>query len=318
MNRLAEKWLKSKEAAGYWKENKRGSRDVRLRLSKYILPNFGDREIASISAKEIADAFKEPISEHKGRILQVIGNLREIFNWAIAMGLIPPMMNPADMRGPLGVLLAPWLRYAKPRDNLGALPFREIPSFIEELFNLQSQKADLLIFGILTASRSQAVRLSRWNEFDLQKKQWVIPYQHDKIKTLNRDRTIYLSEQAILILRRVKKANFENCSGESLVFPKNNNMPFSGMDTYNILTLLQQKRIRENKPEWIDPEKTQRKGKKCLITFHGTASAGFRTWAKSDELGNNRKFDQEAVELCLLHSKNDQYHGAYDRARLET
>ncbi len=135
VNRLAEKWLKSKEAAGYWKENKRGSRDVRLRLSNYILPNFGDREIASISAKEIADAFKEPISEHKGRILQVIGNLREIFNWAIAMGLIPPMMNPADMRGPLGVLLAPWLRYAKPRDNLGALPFREIPSFIEELFN---------------------------------------------------------------------------------------------------------------------------------------------------------------------------------------
>ena len=27
VNRLAEKWLKSKEAAGYWKENKRGSRD---------------------------------------------------------------------------------------------------------------------------------------------------------------------------------------------------------------------------------------------------------------------------------------------------
>ena len=28
---------------------------------------------------------------------------------------------------------------------------------------------------------------------------------------------------------------------------------------------------------------------------------------------NNRRFDQEAVELCLLHSKNDAYDGAYDR-----
>ena len=33
-------------------------------------------------------------------------------------------------------------------------------------------------------------------------------------------------------------------------------------------------------------------------------------------MGNNRRFDQEAVELCLLHSKNDAYDGAYDRAPL--
>ena len=39
-------------------------------------------------------------------------------------------------------------------------------------------------------------------------------------------------------------------------------------------------------------------------------------FTKDDETGNNRKFDQEAVELCLLHSKNDAYNGAYDRAPL--
>ena len=48
--------------------------------------------------------------------------------------------------------------------------------------------------------------------------------------------------------------------------------------------------------------------------MHGTARAGFRTWAKDDVLGNNIKFDQEAVEKCLLHSTKDMYHGAYDRA----
>ena len=46
---------------------------------------------------------------------------------------------------------------------------------------------------------------------------------------------------------------------------------------------------------------------------------GFRTWAKDDRLGNNRKYDQAAAEPCLLHCKSsDDYHGAYDRARLST
>ncbi|MBR6001169.1 MAG: hypothetical protein IK089_07960, partial [Oxalobacter sp.] len=66
---------------------------------------------------------------------------------------------------------------------------------------------------------------------------------------------------------------------------------------------------------WIDPEESEKRGEPCRITLHGTARSTFRTWAKDDVLGNNRKFDQEAVELCLLHSKNDAYQGAYDRAR---
>jgi hypothetical protein len=33
-------------------------------------------------------------------------------------------------------------------------------------------------------------------------------------------------------------------------------------------------------------------------------------------LENNRRFDQQAVEMCLLHAKNDAYNGAYDRAPL--
>ena len=70
---------------------------------------------------------------------------------------------------------------------------------------------------------------------------------------------------------------------------------------------------------WIDPDKSKREGKVCVITAHGTARSGFRTWAKDDRFGNNRKYDQEAAELCLLHSKaSDDYHGAYDRARLST
>ena len=57
---------------------------------------------------------------------------------------------------------------------------------------------------------------------------------------------------------------------------------------------------------WIDPDKSKREGKICIVTAHGTARSGFRTWAKDDRLGNNRRYDQEAAELCLLHCKASQ------------
>ena len=68
---------------------------------------------------------------------------------------------------------------------------------------------------------------------------------------------------------------------------------------------------------WIDPDKSKVTGRPCTITLHGTARATFRTWAKDDGLGNNKKFDQDAVEMCLLHDRKDVYRGAYDRAPLE-
>ena len=68
---------------------------------------------------------------------------------------------------------------------------------------------------------------------------------------------------------------------------------------------------------WIDPDKSKREGKVCVITAHGTARSGFRTRAKDDRLGNNRRYDQEAAELCLLHCKASvDYVGAYEGARL--
>ena len=77
---------------------------------------------------------------------------------------------------------------------------------------------------------------------------------------------------------------------------------------------LHENRLVRDKVGWIDPIKTEITGKASVITLHGTARASFRTWAESDEFGNNRELDQNAAELCLLHSKNDEYGEAYNRA----
>lgn len=46
-----------------------------------------------------------------------------------------------------------------------------------------SMSAQACEFAILTAARSKAVRLARWDEIDLEKGIWVVPLEHDKIKT---------------------------------------------------------------------------------------------------------------------------------------
>jgi hypothetical protein len=52
-----------------------------------------------------------------------------------------------------------------------------------------------------------------------------------------------------------------------------------------------------------------------MITQHATARASFKTWASSGE--NRKRFDVDAVELCLAHHLKDDYNGAYNRSTLE-
>ena len=51
-----------------------------------------------------------------------------------------------------------------------------------------------------------------------------------------------------------------------------------------------------------------------MITQHATARASFKTWASTGE--NRKKFDADAVELCMAHQLKDDYNGAYNRTTL--
>ena len=104
-----------------------------------------------------------------------------------------------------------------------------------------------------------------------------------------------------------------------MIFKTENGGSFSDAATTALIRRMHARQKALDEIGWIDPDKSKREGKVCVITAHGTARSGFRTWAKDDRLGHNRKFDKEAAELCLLHCKaSDDYHGAYDRARLSS
>lgn len=309
---VAEQWLDTRVAANYWARNERGEFNTRRQLELYAYPLIGDIPINSLTPNVVLSCLS-PIWQSKPSTAKKLkGTLFKIFRWAIAMGIRSNQENPADYNGSLGILLEPLSVDRKPAENFAACDIKEIPLLFSELRLLHSMSARACEFSILTAARSKAVRFATWDEFDLDNGIWNIPLDHDKVKSPFRDRTIYLSPQAIQLLNRLPHLTETN-----LVFFNSKFEIFSDTALTMCLRGLHENRLLRDGRGWIDPLKTQRMGKPAVITMHGTARASFRTWAKSDKLGNNRLFDQEAVELCLLHSKDDRYRGAYDRAGLE-
>ena len=306
-------WLRDRYTSGYWDCDKTGERVTRRMFEHYIFPSIGDVYINDITTEMIARCLYPIWREKHPTATKLKGYLKHFFSWAIATKRCSLPANPASDDGGLNVFLMHRSRHIKPSENHAACSIEEIPQLMLELHSTPGMTARACEFGILTAARSQAVRCAQWSEFDFRNRTWTIPTEHDKIKQHGRNRVIYLSHAALNLLRYMPR--FEE---SELVFPGSRFQVLTDASPLAVFRRLHEKRLAQDGRGWIDPVKTAELGTPCTITFHGTARAGFRTWAKDDLIGNNRKFDQEAVELCLLHSKNDSYRGAYDRAQLRT
>ncbi len=304
-------WIADRAQNGYWSKNPRGERDTRQILVRHLFPVIGDKNIEHVTPEDIRTCLA-PIWQTTPSIAKKARtHAQKIFQWAIALRKRKNPENPAMMSGALGILMEPFQKDRKPKQNHAACAVTELPELMATIHQYDSMSARACEFAILTAARSQAVRLARWEEIDLDNSVWVIPLEHDKIKTPNRDRTIFLSSQAKKLLKQLIRF-----AESPYVFPSSHGSHFSDVALTMFLRGLHEKRLAQDGVGWVDPIKSAKLKKPCVITLHGTARATFRTWAKDDEIGNNRRFDQEAVEFCLLHSRNDAYNGAYDRAPL--
>lgn len=308
---VSDEWLKEQIQIQRWKNNVPGEKHARQRLNKYLLPAFGEKLISEITAQDAFLFFSPLWTAKSGTADKLYDLLKAIFNWAIAKGSYQITENPINKRGALGILLEPLTKQRTDTDNHPSLDFHEVPQFIEALIKLGSPSALAVAFSIVTASRFKAVRCAEWSEIDLKNKVWNIPEEHDKMKG-RRMRQVLLSDEAIELLSYLPRVNnylFPSGSHLGKLSENAPSMLIRGMDT--------QKAAIDGRG-WKDFTRRNGAGKiePVRITQHGTARASFRTWAKNDELGNNRKFDQEAVELCLLHARKDTYRGAYDRSQL--
>lgn len=305
---VAKQWLDARIKTGYYDKNVRGVSVVEAYLERNINPVLGKMPIDAIRAQDIFQCLK-PIwittTEAKNKCLTIINS---VFRWAQAMGMTDGN-NPADKRGALGVLLDNLSPHVKQPKNHGALDPEEMPEFFCELIHWGTIASKAFAFAILTASRSKAVRTARWEDIDLEAGTWTCPESAMKVK----GRGIFvvlLSPAAIRLLRSLPRFD-----GVDLVFPspyKQTVMTDTGLS--QIIGDMNAQAQKQGLPMWLDKAQTETTGKEVRITVHGTSRATFKTWTKMDS--NLKRFDRDAVELCLAHKIDDGYGGAYDRAAM--
>lgn len=163
-----------------------------------------------------------------------------------------------------------------------ALPYSDVPDFLERLRSRTSAGRLALEALVLTAARSGEIRLARWSELDLEAGLWTVPAERMK---MGREHVVPLSPAAVDAFTRAKPLLLTNVD---LVFPgMKRGRPLSDM------TLT--KAMRDM---GLD------------ATPHGFRSA-FKDWA-----AETTTFPNELSEAALAHAVKDRTEAAYRRGDL--
>ncbi|MFA5955524.1 tyrosine-type recombinase/integrase [Hyphomicrobium sp.] len=247
-------------------------------MRDYVFPTIGKRPVAEITASEVIDVLK-PIwfrkPETAGRVLQ---RVKATFDSAILRGTREKANPCIGVAQELGSL-------RRAVHHHPALPWREVPAFVQTLRKSAASEATRLLFEflILTIVRSGEARGALWQEIDLAQKTWSIPgFSAETGRRMKNREThiVPLSERAIEILGRSR-----TLYDGPLIFPGTSDRPLSD----NTLS------------------KLMRDGK-AVGTPHGFRSA-FKDWAAE------RGVRDEVSEAALAHSDRDKVRAAYRRTR---
>jgi integrase len=162
--------------------------------------------------------------------------------------------------------------------NHVALPFGEVPAFLQDLCELRGIAARALEFLILTASRTGEARFARWSEIDLAARVWTIPGERMKG---GKEHRVPLSDRALAILREL---------------PQDGDAVFPGRSKGGVM----------NQDAMADVLAKVRPD----VTVHGFRST-FRDWA-----AETTAYPNHVLELALAHAIGNGVEAAYRRGDL--
>ena len=267
-----------------WYENRkdrwrpRYAVEVITRLENDIFPKIGEYPIKEIEPPLLLSVIRS--IEERGayelakRQLQKCG---EVFRYAIAEGkaVRDPSRDIGDALKPVK------------KEHFASLEIHELPAFLKAIerneARLYENTRNALKLIMLTFVRTSELINARWEEIDMERKEWVIPAERMK---MGKAHIVPLSRQAIEILE-----NQSEIAGKSeLVFPSSVK-PRKSISNNTILGAI------------------KRLGFQGKHTGHG-----FRALAMSaikQELG----YRHEVVDRQLAHVPKNKIDKAYDRAQ---
>ena len=169
-------------------------------LKTYAYPAFGKLPVAEVDTALVLKAL-EPIWTSKPETSSRLrGRIERVLDCARVRGYRSGE-NPARWRGHLDKLL-PAQRKAKRVRHHPALPYTEVPAFMDRLRARESVSARALEFTILTAARTGEVIGAKWAELDLDAKTWVVPAGRMKA---GREHRVPLPDRAVQILKKLPR-----------------------------------------------------------------------------------------------------------------
>lgn len=208
LRRVSELCFNEYQSKGIWRGKDKGQHEIN-RFNSAILPELGDIPITEITHKTLFEHFKHYWKETPNQADKVHRRLNLVFNWAIAQGTFHLETNPADIKGPFGILVKP-LTLARPKKkNYPAPDYHRIGELLKECLEATSMSSRAFVFQVLTATRGEAVRTLRWDDIDFDNAVAIIRPENDKASkefgASNRPREVYLSRQAITLLNSIPR-----------------------------------------------------------------------------------------------------------------
>ena len=284
-----------------WEEDSLTDVNRVARWENHVFPVIGDKRVDEVTLEDIVQ-IKKNIADKPSVVVKAIQSIKQVFDWAIGKKYLGNL-NPGDRNGPLQHLIGK-LTYES--ENFGAINAGQLPDFIKEVYESGTTRDKLLIFSILTATRSKTARFIRWEDIDWDEKLWWISRFNLKVKK-NKGLVVPLSDQAIDILKSM------GVEKDGWIFQGQSHKYLYASVFSVLFSELNKDRVATGKPAWQDEEQSKDLGKYIKPTQHGTARGTFCTWALSDEYDNDQRFDSLVVEQALHHKIDKKYNGAYNR-----
>jgi integrase len=250
-------------------------------LATYAYPVIGDVPVKRINGngdgtEMILKIIKPMWHDTTETANRVRGRIEQVLNWATAHDFREGA-NPARWKGHLDKLLPARSKVA-PVKHHAAMPFADVPGFMQKLRAMQGTAARALEFLILTASRTSEVLGARRSEIDLHARMWIVPASRMKAKKEHR---VPLSDAAIRIVKAMPDGD--------LLFAGSEGRPMSNMAMLKLLG---------------------RMGVRGKVVTHGFRSA-FRDWASE-----TTSYPNEMLEMALAHVIDNKAERAYRRGDL--
>lgn len=255
--------------------NEKHQAQWKMTLSDAYCASIRLKQVSAITTEDVLSVLKPVWLEKNETASRLRGRIERVLEFAKVKGWRSGE-NPAAWRGNLRSLLPK--RQKLQRGHQPAMPYRDIPAFVEKLRASEALAARALEFVILTVGRSGEVLGVKWPEINFDVKLWTVPRERMKAGVAH---TVPLSGPAVKLL----KSLHEHRTSE-YVFARTEEKPLSDMA---MLMLLRRMKLTD-------------------ITVHGFRSS-FRDWC-----GDATAFPREVAEAALAHKVGDETERAYRRS----